>query len=173
MKSYCAVWCVFFCFLCVCVWGGLFVCLFFLQGQVCTLTSTQRLFGYGTKIAYLISLCKVKVTQFFRWSKPGQDLEDFHRGMKETLKTNKQTKQPNNQPNKNTSKESANLYSKDGCGGFTLMGSRHYNCSLTQLPQRNRSIKYDGKGSKAEVKTGRSLNDYCHGQNRLNIWKLI
>ena len=45
----------------------------------------------------------------------------------------------------------------------------HHNHALTPPPQRGKGRKYDEKGSRVEIRMGRSLNNYHYGQNRLSI----
>lgn len=49
----------------------------------------------------------------------------------------------------------------------------HHNCSLSPSPWREGGRKYDRKSSRLETRIGRSLINYCHGQNRLSIGRLI
>ena len=48
----------------------------------------------------------------------------------------------------------------------------HHSCSLTPPPQRKRGRKYNEKGSRVEIRMGKSLNNYNHRQNRLSIGRL-
>jgi len=45
----------------------------------------------------------------------------------------------------------------------------HHNCSLTPPPQRGTGRKYDEKGSRIEIRIGRSYSNYRDGQNRLSM----
>lgn len=45
----------------------------------------------------------------------------------------------------------------------------HHNHTLTPSSKREQERKYDGRGSRVEMRTGRSLNNYCRGQNRLSV----
>lgn len=48
----------------------------------------------------------------------------------------------------------------------------HHNCSLTLPPPREKGRKCNEKGARVEMRTGRSLKSYCHGQNRLSVGRL-
>ena len=45
----------------------------------------------------------------------------------------------------------------------------HHNRSLTPPPQRGTGRKYNQKGSRVEIRTGRKRSTYCDWQNRLSI----
>lgn len=49
----------------------------------------------------------------------------------------------------------------------------YHSFCLTSPSHRETGIKYNGKGSRVEIKSGSSPTNYCHGQNRLNTGTLI
>jgi len=48
----------------------------------------------------------------------------------------------------------------------------HQATLITPPPQLDRGSKNKTKGSWVKIRTGTSLNNYCHGQNRLELGKL-
>ena len=48
----------------------------------------------------------------------------------------------------------------------------HHNLSLTPPSSKGKGRKYDEKGSRVEIRTGRSFKSY-HRQNRLSIGRLL
>ena len=64
---------------------------------------------------------------------------------------------------------------KNKCGGLTLAGCQVPTKAALSLPppQLDRGEKNITKGSWVEIRTGRSLSNYRHGQNKLDLGKLV
>jgi len=60
------------------------------------------------------------------------------------------------------------------CGGLTLAGFQVPVKAALSLPYSGGQGRQNiTKGSWVEIRTGRSLTNYCHRKNRLNLGKLI
>ena len=63
---------------------------------------------------------------------------------------------------------------KRECGGLTLAGHQALTKAALSLPSSaGQGRENITKGSWIEIRTGRSLTNYCHGQNRLDLGKKI
>ena len=62
---------------------------------------------------------------------------------------------------------------KGGCGALTLVDYQVPTKSLYYTPSSTGQKENTSKGLWVKIRIGRSLSNYCHGKNRLYLWKCI